>query len=228
MKIIVSGFIVNPPIPIERYRSHIGRRPTVAGLQNSKQRSRSKSPKRKDTLRRQYSTSAARNIEARSSSQPLSSSTTTDLRRQYSTLHTLSPGSLPERGRKPAYQSHLAPGGPPPQKPVTEQQEQPQQQPNYPAPILSAATFHKAGQDEAQLFRNRHKARLARRAYLRHSFNRMDFIAVVSYWIALALQLTGIVSEHHVYIFRMLSCLRIFRLLSITEGTTVEAIVAVD
>jgi hypothetical protein len=52
----------------------------------------------------------------------------------------------------------------------------------------------------------------------------MDFIAVVSYWIALVLELTGVMSKHHVYIFRMLSCLRIFRLLSITEGTSVRSL----
>lgn len=219
MKIVVSGFIVNSPEPLEPHRGVIRRRPTVGALQDPKERSRSKSPKRKDTLRRQYSTSAVRH--AGPSQRRSSESTTTNLRRQFSTLHTLSPGSVPERGRQPAYQSRLRPEAPS-QQPVTEQQEQLQQQSDYPLPILSAATFHKTGQDEAQLHRNRHKARLARCAYLRHSFNRMDFIAVVSYWISLVLELTGIVPKHHIYIFRMLSCLRIFRLLGITEGTTVR------
>jgi hypothetical protein len=49
----------------------------------------------------------------------------------------------------------------------------------------------------------------------------MDFIAVVSYWIALILELTGVMTKHHIYVFQMLSCLRIFRLLGITEGTSV-------
>jgi hypothetical protein len=43
----------------------------------------------------------------------------------------------------------------------------------------------------------------------------------VSYWIALVLELTGLMSLHHIYIFRMLACLRIFRLLGLTEGMSV-------
>lgn len=63
--------------------------------------------------------------------------------------------------------------------------------------------------------------RLARRAFLRHSFNRLDFLAVCSYWISLALTLSGHESEKHLYVFRMMSCLRILRLLGITSGTSV-------
>ena len=66
--------------------------------------------------------------------------------------------------------------------------------------------------------------RLARRAFLRHSFNRLDFLAVVSYWISLCLALTGIERGRHLYIFRMLSCLRILRLMALTEGTTVDTL----
>lgn len=62
---------------------------------------------------------------------------------------------------------------------------------------------------------------LARRAFLRHSFNRLDFVAVVSYWISLVICVSGAEAEYHLYIFRMLSCLRILRLLAITSGTTV-------
>lgn len=201
---------------MEQYRKDIGPRPTAAVVQRpSEQRSRSKSPRRKDTLKRQYSTNAVRRMELRSSSQPQPSvSTTADLRRQYSTLRTASPGPLPNRGRQPAQTLDPDPIG-------TSEEYYTNEPADYPVPIFSAATFHRAGEDEAQILRNRHKARLARRAYLRHSFNRIDFIAVVSYWIALALELTGVMSKHHIYIFRMLSCLRIFRLLSITEGTSV-------
>lgn len=63
--------------------------------------------------------------------------------------------------------------------------------------------------------------RLARRAFLRHSFNRLDFVAVCSYWISLYLTITGYESENHLYVFRMMSCLRILRLLGITSGTSV-------
>jgi len=151
-------------------------------------------------------------MDRHATSQPRGSANTADLRRQYSTLRSTSPGPLPERGGQ---RVHLSPTDP-----VEGSQDYVNEPANYPVPLFSAATFHK-GQEAAQAFRNRHKQRLARRAYLRHSFNRMDFIAVVSYWIALVLELTGIMSQHHIYIFRMLSCLRIFRLLGITEGTSV-------
>ncbi|TGZ76287.1 hypothetical protein EX30DRAFT_399378 [Ascodesmis nigricans] len=65
------------------------------------------------------------------------------------------------------------------------------------------------------------RARLARRAFLRHSFNRLDFLAVCSYWISLALTISGLEAERHLFVFRMMSCLRILRLLSITSGTSV-------
>lgn len=63
--------------------------------------------------------------------------------------------------------------------------------------------------------------RLARRAFLRHSFNRLDLLAVCSYWISLSLALTGYEAQNHLYVFRMMSCLRILRLLGITSGTSV-------
>ncbi|KAF2748099.1 hypothetical protein M011DRAFT_400949 [Sporormia fimetaria CBS 119925] len=65
------------------------------------------------------------------------------------------------------------------------------------------------------------RVRLAHRAYLRHSFNRTDFLAVVSFWIAFALSIFGFDRQHHILIFRMLSCLRIIRLLNLTSGTSV-------
>jgi hypothetical protein len=63
--------------------------------------------------------------------------------------------------------------------------------------------------------------RLARRAFLRHSFNRLDFVAVISYWISLWLCISGVEYEKRIYVFRMMSCLRILRLLGITSGTSV-------
>ncbi|KAI0009098.1 Ion transport protein-domain-containing protein [Xylariaceae sp. FL0662B] len=65
------------------------------------------------------------------------------------------------------------------------------------------------------------RLQLARRAFLRHGFNRLDFIAVVSFWIAFALSITGLEMQYHLYIFRMLSCLRIVRLLALTNGTAI-------
>ncbi|TKA25748.1 hypothetical protein B0A50_05845 [Salinomyces thailandicus] len=69
--------------------------------------------------------------------------------------------------------------------------------------------------------RQAQKKRLAYRAFLRHSFNRLDFVAVGSFWIAFLLAATGTESVSHVSVFRMLSCLRILRLLGITSGTSV-------
>ncbi|OAG40729.1 hypothetical protein AYO21_05027 [Fonsecaea monophora] len=65
------------------------------------------------------------------------------------------------------------------------------------------------------------RIRLARRAFLRHSFNRLDFVAVVSYWISFVMQLSGVENSSHVYVFNMLSCLRILRLLGLTAGTSI-------
>ncbi|KAH8727532.1 Ion transport protein-domain-containing protein [Phaeosphaeriaceae sp. PMI808] len=63
--------------------------------------------------------------------------------------------------------------------------------------------------------------RLARRAYLRHSFNRTDFLAVVSFWISFTLSLINIDNSRVILVFNMLSCLRIIRLLNLTSGTAV-------
>ncbi|KAL8693258.1 MAG: hypothetical protein Q9218_001892 [Villophora microphyllina] len=65
------------------------------------------------------------------------------------------------------------------------------------------------------------RLRLARRAFLRHSFNRLDFLAVVSFWIAFILEILQVEHKRHIYLFRMLSCLRILRLLGLTKGTSV-------
>jgi voltage-dependent calcium channel len=69
--------------------------------------------------------------------------------------------------------------------------------------------------------RQQQRSRLARRAFLRHSFNRLDFVAVVSFWISFALTTVNYENRHHVYVFRMLSCLRTLRLLGLTSGTSI-------
>ncbi|KAF7794178.1 hypothetical protein EIP86_005309 [Pleurotus ostreatoroseus] len=57
--------------------------------------------------------------------------------------------------------------------------------------------------------------------YLRHSWTRIDFVAVVSFWITFALAMSGVErGVYHIGIFRALSVLRTARLLAITSGTT--------
>jgi voltage-dependent calcium channel len=71
--------------------------------------------------------------------------------------------------------------------------------------------------------------------YLRHSWSRIDFVAIVGFWIAFALSMTGterVVSTdpssgtatlvRHIGVFRALSVLRCARLLAVTKGTTVS------
>ncbi|PQE25780.1 ion transporter protein [Rutstroemia sp. NJR-2017a BBW] len=65
------------------------------------------------------------------------------------------------------------------------------------------------------------RLQLARRAFLRHSFNRLDFLAIVAYWTAFVISIMGVEDKSHLYVFRMLSCLRILRLLALTNGTAI-------
>ena len=59
--------------------------------------------------------------------------------------------------------------------------------------------------------------------YLRQSWTRIDFIAIVSFWIMFALAMAGIErGTQHIGLFRALSVIRTARLLSITAGTTVS------
>lgn len=91
-----------------------------------------------------------------------------------------------------------------------------------PAPsIVRTFTSTQAQMDQPGHTRQQQRVRLARRAFLRHGFNRLDFVAVVSFWIYFALDMAEIESRRHVYVFRMLSCLRILRLLGLTSGTSV-------
>ncbi|KAG2002361.1 high-affinity cell membrane calcium channel, variant 2 [Coprinopsis cinerea AmutBmut pab1-1] len=57
--------------------------------------------------------------------------------------------------------------------------------------------------------------------YLRQSWSRIDFIAIVSFWITFALAMAGLErGEYHIGIFRAMSVIRTARLLTITSGTT--------
>jgi hypothetical protein len=55
----------------------------------------------------------------------------------------------------------------------------------------------------------------ANTAFLRHSFNRIDLLAVISYWIDLLITLVGV---QHFFLFKAISTLRSLRLLAITSG----------
>ncbi|KXH43737.1 ion transporter [Colletotrichum simmondsii] len=107
---------------------------------------------------------------------------------------------------------------------------QPQRQKSVKAPRqqihLGPSAFQRSftimqGQTLPQTVEEQQRYQLARRAFLRHSFNRLDFLAVVAYWISFALRITGVESEKHLYVFRMISCLRILRLLALTNGTAI-------
>ncbi|KAH8105357.1 Ion transport protein-domain-containing protein [Cristinia sonorae] len=57
--------------------------------------------------------------------------------------------------------------------------------------------------------------------YLRQSWLRIDFVAVMSFWVAFTLAMAGVErGTYHIGIFRALSVLRTARLLAITSGTT--------
>lgn len=89
--------------------------------------------------------------------------------------------------------------------------------------VLRSFTTAQRGYDTGPIDpRERQRERLAHRAYLRHSFNRTDFVAVVSFWIALLLGAFNIKNTRVILVFQMLSCLRIIRLLNLTSGTAVS------
>ncbi|KAG8696198.1 calcium channel protein, partial [Ceratobasidium sp. 394] len=58
--------------------------------------------------------------------------------------------------------------------------------------------------------------------YLRHSWNRTDFVAVCAFWIMFGLAVSGKETQPnaHIYVFRALSVLRTARLLAVTKGTS--------
>jgi len=59
--------------------------------------------------------------------------------------------------------------------------------------------------------------------FLRQSWTRIDFIAIVSFWIMFMLAVIGAErGEYHIGLFRAMSVLRTTRLLAVTSGTTVS------
>lgn len=92
---------------------------------------------------------------------------------------------------------------------------------HQPVGLIRALTRADTFADAADGSLQAQKARLAHRAFLRHSFNRLDFVAISAYWIAFVISIFGVESKKHLFVFKMLSCLRILRLLGITSGTSV-------
>lgn len=59
--------------------------------------------------------------------------------------------------------------------------------------------------------------------YLRHSWSRIDFVAICSFWVTFALATSGLErGSKHIGVFRAMSVVRTARLLTITSGTTVS------
>ena len=88
--------------------------------------------------------------------------------------------------------------------------------------ILRSFTGGQLHVDHPGHSRQQQRVRLARRAFLRHGFNRLDFVAVGSFWIMFIISVMTVENSRHLYLFRMLSCLRILRLLGLTSGTSVR------
>lgn len=108
------------------------------------------------------------------------------------------------------------------QKSVKGSRQFPSESQEPPAFVRSFTTFMQGQQGLPETLEEQQRFQLARRAFLRHSFNRLDFVAIVAFWIDFALGITGLESQHHLYVFKMLSCLRILRLLALTHGTAVS------
>lgn len=83
------------------------------------------------------------------------------------------------------------------------------------ATLLPEAPFERAFHHQKTLLS-------AQRPFLRHSWYRIDLVAVLAFWVTFILAITGqeATATRHIYIFRALSVLRIGRLLAITSGTT--------
>ena len=97
---------------------------------------------------------------------------------------------------------------------------QPRQEQFTPNPFARSFTMMQ-GQSVPGTVEEQQRLHLARRAFLRHGFNRLDFVAVVAFWVSFVIGISGVESKHHIYVFRMLSCLRIIRLLALTKGNLI-------
>ncbi|AOA62126.1 Calcium-channel protein [Komagataella phaffii CBS 7435] len=64
-----------------------------------------------------------------------------------------------------------------------------------------------------------HSSTKLNRAYLRVSWNRIDFVSVFAFWISLFLSINHYDLRNGIFIFRSLMCLKILRLVNLTHGT---------
>lgn len=85
---------------------------------------------------------------------------------------------------------------------------------------VNSKTSEERGKEEAEnlfLKENRNKNEL-RYAYLRTDWNRIDFVSIISFWIAFFLSL-NYKDIQKVQLFRSLMCFRILRLLNVSRGS---------
>lgn len=61
---------------------------------------------------------------------------------------------------------------------------------------------------------------VSERAYLRSSWNRIQFLAIISYWISLLLEIHRVDINNDFFLFKLLSSLPILHLLNLTPGTS--------
>lgn len=81
---------------------------------------------------------------------------------------------------------------------------------------------HRAGlQNQGDSLDSNTEYRVApERAFLRGSWNRLQFIAIISYWISLLLMINDADLKSEIFVFHMLSGLPILHLLNLTSGTS--------
>ena len=70
-----------------------------------------------------------------------------------------------------------------------------------------------------------HRSTRRNMPYLRQSWNRIDFLSILCFWVSFGLAIGGVEkgSTLHIGIFRAISVLKVSRLLTVTSGTTVRA-----
>ncbi|KAI0050088.1 hypothetical protein FA95DRAFT_1487881 [Auriscalpium vulgare] len=229
-RICVSGLILDPEVPISSVFSSPFAMPgegTSIVRQNSLSSAHAPSMVRRTTvthrLRRFYSNATRPFALARSSSTfPMSEAPSDSTIASTATLVGSTSSQRPSRSRSDTAGSTT----PIMEKAVANAQRLQNQarDPSKPT-VYSEAMRSDKSQELALPFR--FSMGLARGVtqrnvpYLRHSWSRIDSVAIVSFWITFVLAQTGVEhGSHHIGVFRALSVLRTARLLSITSGTT--------
>jgi voltage-dependent calcium channel len=100
-----------------------------------------------------------------------------------------------------------------------------------PKHIFSKNFFHSDKSDTVSLpfklfIEQSHQSTRRNMPYLRQSWNRIDFLSILCFWISFGLATGGVEKSSTLYIgiFRALSVLKVSRLLAVTSGTTVGAL----